>query len=197
MPYVDLAFRIKGTHVPVDHGYSLYSAVNHVVDIHTAQAIGLHPIRGVYSGDGNLRITSSSRLIFRIPNEEIRIYLKLAGKRLEVDGCALRVGIPEVRLLKPTSILRSRTVTIKGFMESEPFLEAVNRQLYSLGISSSDVLLGERRTFRVKDKQVVGFELFVSGLTDEESLTLQTKGLGGRRRMGCGIFIKAKKVPTK
>jgi hypothetical protein len=60
MPYVDLAFRLIGATLPIDHGYSLYSAINHLVDIHAAKDIGLHPIRGVYSGDGNLRLTGSS-----------------------------------------------------------------------------------------------------------------------------------------
>jgi CRISPR-associated protein Cas6 len=196
MPYVDLAFRMTGATIPVDHGYSLYSAVNHLIDIHDANGIGLHPIRGVYSGDGNLRLTTWSRLIFRVPDDQIRVYLKLAGKKLDVNGCALRIGIPEVRLLRSAPTLRARIVTIKGFQEEEPFLEAAKRQLHSLGISSSHAMAGERRTFRVKDKQVVGFEFIVSGLTADESLSLQVSGIGGRRRMGCGIFITSKVVST-
>jgi len=27
MPHVDLAFRVTGTTLPVDHGYALYSAI--------------------------------------------------------------------------------------------------------------------------------------------------------------------------
>jgi hypothetical protein len=29
----------------------------------------------------------------------------------------------------------------------------------------------------------------VEGLTAEESLTLQTHGLGGKHHMGCGVFV--------
>ena len=35
MPYVDLAFRMTGTKVPVDHGYALYSAISRLLpEIH-------------------------------------------------------------------------------------------------------------------------------------------------------------------
>jgi CRISPR-associated protein Cas6 len=189
MPYVDLAFRLTGTTVPVDHGYALYAALSRIVpEIHDVRAIGVQPIRGVYSGDGALHLTDFSRLILRLPDDQIRTYLKLAGKKLEVDGHSLRVGVPQVRALLPVASLRARLVTIKGFMDEGLFLAAAKRQLQSLGIAG-EVHLGERRTFRVKEKQVVGFEVAVTGLTAEESLVLQEKGLGGRRRMGCGIFV--------
>ena len=193
MPYFDLAFRLTGTTIPVDHGYALYAALSRIVpEIHNARAIGVQPIRGVYSGDGTLHLAVFSRLILRLPDDQIRPYLKLAGKKLEVDGHPLRIGVPEVRALRPAASLRARLATIKGFMEEGPFLEAAKRQLNSLGVAG-EVLLGERRTFRVKEKQVVGFEIAVTGLTAEESLTLQEKGLGGRRRMGCGVFVPVRR----
>jgi CRISPR-associated protein Cas6 len=189
MPYIDLAFRLIGTSIPVDHGYAVYAAISRIVpEIHDARTIGVQPIRGVYSGNGSLHLTDSSRLILRMPDEQIRTYLKLAGKKLEVDGQTLRVGVPEVRTLRPVANLRARLVTIKGFLEEASFLDAAKRQLQGLNING-EIHLGERRTFRVKDKQVVGFELAVTGLTAEESFTLQEHGLGGRRRMGCGVFV--------
>jgi len=35
----------------------------------------------------------------------------------------------------------------------------------------------------------VGYAVRVSGLSDEDSLKLQERGLGGKRRMGCGVFV--------
>jgi CRISPR-associated protein Cas6 len=189
MPHIDLAFRLNGTTVPVDHGYALYAALSRIVpELHNAKELGVQPIRGMYGGDGTLHIADFSRLILRLPDGQIRLYLPLAGKKLEVDGHSLRVGIPEVRLLRPVTSLRARLVTIKGFMETETFLDAVKRQLQDLQVTS-EAHIGERKTFRVKDKQVVGFSLGITNLTAEESLTLQEKGLGGRRRMGCGVFV--------
>lgn len=189
MPYVDLAFRLNGSVVPVDHGYALYSALSRIVpEIHEAKAIGVHPIRGMYNGSGKLQLSDSSRLVLRLLDDKIRSYLKLAGKRLEVDEHPLIVGVPEVRILLPVARLRAHLVTVKGFLDEGEFLEAVKRQLQSFDISC-ETLLGQRRTFRVKEKQVVGFEMAIAGLTAEESIRLQEHGLGGRRKMGCGVFM--------
>ena len=189
MPYVDLAFRLNGSTIPVDHGYALYAALSRIIpDIHHAEAIGVQPIRGIYTGNGVLHLSDSSRLVLRLPDESIRSYLKLAGKRLEVANHHVSVGVPEVRMLLPVARLRARLVTIKGFLEEKDFLEAVKRQLQNLDIAC-EALLGQRRTLQIKQKQVVGFEVFIVQLTAEESLILQENGLGGRRRMGCGIFV--------
>ena len=192
MPYVDLAFRLNGSTVPVDHGYALYAAWSRILpEIHEAKDVGVHPIRGLYNGNGELQLSDFSRLVLRLPDEEIRSYLKLAGKRLEMDEHLLSVGVPEVRLLLPVASLRARLVTIKGFLNEEAFLEAAKRQLQNLNIGC-EAVLGQRGTFRVKDKQVVGFEVVVAGLTPEDSVKLQEHGLGGRRKMGCGVFVPSK-----
>ncbi len=43
--------------------------------------------------------------------------------------------------------------------------------------------------FRIKDKHVVAHTLLVSELTAEETIRLQEEGLGGRRKLGCGVFV--------
>jgi len=189
MPHVDLAFRLMGTTVPVDHGYALYSAINRLVpDLHDAKDIGVHPIRGRYGGDGKLLLLPSSRLILRLSVDSIRPYLQLAGKTLDVDGHRLLVSVPETRALRPAATLYARLVTIKGFMEPDGFLEAAERRLHEMG-ATAELRLGERRTLRVKDKQVVGFEVAAIGLDAEDSVRLQETGIGGRRHMGCGTFV--------
>jgi CRISPR-associated protein Cas6 len=189
MPSVDLVFQLRGDTIPVDHGYALYAALSRLApELHGAQAVGVQPIRGMYGGNGLLHMAAFSRLSLRLPVDQIPPYLRLAGKTLDVEGHPLQVGVPSTRALRPAASLRARLVTIKGFIEGGPFLEAVGRQLQSLGVAG-EVLPGERRTFRVKDKQVVGFDMEITGLSAEESLLLQERGLGGRRRMGCGIFV--------
>lgn len=189
MSTIDLAFRLMGTKIPVDHGYALFAAVNRLVpELHDAKDIGVHPIRGRFDGNGCLLLSPASRLMVRTPDDRIREFLKLAGKTLEVDGHRFRVGVPEVRALRPVAALYARLVTIKGFMEPEQFLDAARRQMETMG-TTAKLELGERRTFRVKDKQVVGFEMLATELGAEDSIKLQEVGIGGRRRMGCGLFV--------
>ena len=79
----------------------------------------------------------------------------------------------------------------------------IGRQLAALGIPGRLEVphfhLGPRQgearrhVVRIKDSAVICFPLVVRGLNPEDSLKLQEAGLGGRRRMGCGIFISADK----
>ena len=197
---VDLAFSVLCAHpLPADHGYLLYSAVSRLLpEAHQADSYGIHPIRGRQLGGRTLQLTERSRLVIRTDAEQIARFLPLAGKSLRLLDRTLRIGVPQVRSLVPAAALRSRLVTIKlpdaaaqrGDAAAEAFLAAARRKLAELGISAeAEVSLGKRRTLRIKDKEVVGYEVLVEGLTAEESLTLEEHGLGGRRHMGCGIFV--------
>ena len=201
MRTVDFAFPIVGTTVAVDHGYHTQSTISRRLgrDLHERNALGIHPIRGRPIGKNLLQVDDSSRLCIRTPLEFIPRLLILSGQSLDIGGHTIRLGVPQVLALEPASSLYSRLVTIKGFEQPEPFLEAVQRQLDSLGVAGRPAIplrtaephQGEptRRVLRIKDKTVVGFALIVSELTADESLTIQEKGIGGRRHMGCGVFV--------
>ena len=45
-----------------------------------------------------------------------------------------------------------------------------------------------RRIVTIHGKSVVGFSVAVHELNDDNSIKLQSFGIGGRRAMGCGIF---------
>jgi len=209
---VDAQFQIGGGPILVDHGYSLYSAISRLLpEIHGDDRIGIHPIYGNLIGDRKLAITRSSRLVLRLPADRIRDVLPLAGKTLDLGNAKIIVGVPNARALIPAVCLYSRLVVIKGFMEPEPFLDAVRRQLAELDVRGEPFLIptGDavevnkargggtqspwiRRTLRIRDKEVVGFAVRVEQLTAEESVCLQEHGIGGRRRFGCGIFVPVK-----
>jgi len=203
MTFIDLKFSVQGMRFPLDHGYALYGALCRILpDLHKCGHIGIHPIRGRAAGAGDLCVTDQSRLCIRVPVDEIGVLLPLAGKSLVLDGRRLMVGVPQVYALRPSANLAARMVTIKGFMEPADFIEAARRQLVDLGISQeAEVIIPSvqegrpnvgqplRRVLRIKDKTVVGFGLRVLHLAAEECLTLQERGLGGRRHMGCGIFV--------
>ena len=196
---IDLIFSIVSQHaIPADHGYLLYAAVSKLLpEAHQADGFGIHPIGGRQLGGRTLQLTEHSRLAIRTEVEQIACFLPLAGKSLRLLDRSLRIGVPQVHSLVPATALRSRLVTIKlAEAMSQPeehareaFLAALNRKLQELGISpESQLALGKRRTIRIKDKEVVGYEVLVERLSAQESLILQEHGLGGRRHMGCGLF---------
>lgn len=213
MNAVDLIFPAHGSAVPRDHGYALYGAVSRIVPaVHQSKDIGIFPIRGTPAGDGTLLLTDYSAVRFRVPADRLPELLPLAGKALELDGHRLRLGVPHVAALVPASVLSSSLVLIKladkgdpaigGIVTPDAFLAAARRKLTEMNIQAEPGLQKiragpradqpRRRIIRVKDQTQVGFALIVQGLTAEESIRLQEEGLGGRRLMGCGLFLPAK-----
>ena len=211
MRKIDLRFRVFGSTIPADHGYALYSALSKILpELHEANEIGIHPINGTLGGKRDLVLTERSHLTIRVPCEEVHRLLPIAGKRIELNGSAIRFGVPNSIALKPSPRLYSRLVVIKGYTEPERFLAAANNALSALGIKGTPSLVEQRayvernegtrrgthseylkRTINIKGKEIVGFALLVEGLSAVDSILLQEEGLGGRRKLGCGIFLPA------
>lgn len=193
-PYLDLFFPVRGTLIPVDHGYSLYAALALQLEspgdpwLHASGQLGVHLIRGRYQGRGHLALTSRSSLGLRLPSAFIHRFLPLAGKRLILGDSTISLGIPQPHALQPAANLYAHLVTTRNGEDETRFDEEIARQLAAQGIQSK-AQRGPRRVFRIKEKKVIGHTLLVSGLTAEESIRLQETGVGGRRKLGCGVFV--------
>ena len=196
LPHVELSFGISGETLPADHGYGLYSAIAHLQpDLHQQEGLSLQTITGIPDKQGKIYLTDKSRLRIRLPGDKVPLVYSLAGKQLIIGKHPIELHIPQIFMLQPSRKLRSRIVTIKKFQEPQPFLDAAKRQLDDLGIQGTVSIptnvQGEpdRKAIKIKQYTVVGFGLEVTNLTKEDSLKLQMVGLGGKRRMGCGVFI--------
>lgn len=186
---VEMCFPVKGATIPVDHGFFLYSAISRVCSLlHESENVGMALVRGKYSGKGLLELNKLSRLKLRIPADTIQSYLNLTGQSFSVDGHKITLGTPSIIQLKPRSALYAHIVTTRNGNDEERFKSALRDQLDALGVQAP-FIVGRRKTFKLHGKQIVGFSLLVTELTAEESIILQEAGLGGRRKMGCGIFI--------
>jgi CRISPR-associated protein Cas6 len=196
---VELAFPLIGSEIPADHGYSLYSAVSGVIaDAHCADWIGIHTIRGRKARPGVIRIGEGEALRLRLPLEKMPVVYKLSGERLRLGNSSIRCGLPTIRLLTPSANLRSRLVVIKTAhepknVEPENFLKSLHRKLLDLNISANAHIertnnSHARRVVRIKDNIIVGYGVVISELKESDSLIIQAVGIGGRRRMGCGLF---------
>jgi CRISPR-associated protein Cas6 len=195
VPCITVSFPVQGQRLPADHGYLLYAAITRCVpSLHSVAWLGIELISGVPWTPGIIALpVHGASLGLRLPADKFAQVLPLAGARLELDGYALRLGIPLAHPLMPASSVYARIVTIKKFTESEPFLAAVERQLAQLGITADvelprDGRTRSRRIITIHGRKVVGFSLAAHGLSDADSIKLQSVGIGGRRAMGCGIF---------
>ena len=211
-PAVDVSLPVRGTTIPFDHGFALYSAISRIVPaLHDHRSAGIHRIRGRPVGERRLELTTTSRLVLRLPIAEIALAIELAGRTLDLTGARITLGVPTLFPLRPSASLISSLVTIRGFQEPLPFLEAVQRQLSADGIegwpglilrTSTGAFEGRstaapgsviRRTICIHEKNIVGFPVRIDGLTAEESFLVQERGVGGRRRFGCGVFVPARR----
>ena len=211
---VDLMFSLHGEAIPTNHAYQLYSAVSRSVPVlHKAKRLGLFPIRGLADDAGRLTLTRRSVLRLRLPQEMVGEAIRLSGKRLNIDGATIQVGVPRVIGLEPAPTLYSPLVYIKladaeeRGVTAEKFADSVSKQLEALEVNGetsipissngSNVAEPRRRILQVKGYTLVGYAVRVTGLNADESLRLQVEGVGGKRRMGCGLFLPIRNRGSK
>ncbi len=195
MPVVDLLFPAQAEAVPLDHGYLLFSALAaRLPTLHERQDIGIFPLRGRAPLGDTLRLGRGS-LRIRCPVESIALFLGLAGGHLELAGRRVTLGAPTVRALEPLPRLSARVVTFKHSLDEETFHATAQRAFLELTGDSCSARVGRRRIVTVAGNKVVGFALELADLKPEASLLLQEKGLGGRRHMGCGLFLPPRARP--
>jgi CRISPR-associated protein Cas6 len=206
---IDLSFNIVGREIPTKHEYELYSALSGMLgpEFHDSQDLGIFSIRGVAGSGGVMLLTERSKLKLRVPAEQIAsIASKLCCKQLCLKGNILRIGALMVRPLLPSPTLRASMVTIRPMSPRRThivptpdyLLQSLRHACEKLNVKCGIHLVERdgqvvRRTIRVKDCPIIGFPVIVDGLSDEDSITLQEHGLGGRRKLGCGLFLPGKK----
>lgn len=197
-PFVDWVACVLGNELSADHCYRLAAACFRIVpEVRAHPEIGILSIPGIPDKKGKIDLTSKSQIRIRVPISKIPIVYPLAGKKLNVGGYQIKIAIPSINLLQPSPILKARIVTIKSkeCMHLNGFLAAAKRQLEAKGIAGKvSVPLnrdGEpsRKTIRIKGKTIIGYTTEVSELSGEDSIKLQSLGIGGRRHLGAGIFL--------
>jgi CRISPR-associated protein Cas6 len=193
-PYIELIFPVMGQNLPIDHGYQLYSALKYrLMQLKDWDDISVKTISGKL--DRNIRHEINlTQLMIRLPAEKVPFVYSFSGKSLTIGKHKIRLGIPAMNFIQPKSKLRSHIVVIRGYEEPEAFLEAAQRQLDELKIQGDINLIAakngipKRKTIRVK-QTLVGFSVEISNLNEADSIVLREQGLGGKQKMGCGVFV--------
>lgn len=185
---IEVAFPLSGDSVPFEHGYALFSALSEVLpELHGAKWLGVHPIHGFRREDGRIRIDAGSQIRLRLPPERIRDVLPLARKTLKILDHPIQLGDARIHTLRPSPRLRCYRATIRGAMDEASFFQSMTAQMQALGIQAS-VSFRKVKALEIKGKKITCFRVFAEHLSREHSLLLQVAGIGGRRRMGCGLF---------
>ena len=209
---VELQFNVIGNRLKIDHGYKLYAALktkiiekdptllvnrNFPANVNISQLFGKEYQDVIF-------ITNKSTIKIRGPQDYLCAIKKLLNEQIILVG-GTKIFLYEATLfsLQPTNSLISNIVVIKYPYRKdidcqERFLMSCRKQLLALNIEQEPVLI-EQKWNSTKQKIMtvekdtcktfyVGYGVAIHDLTEEESISLKIKGIGGKRHMGCGWF---------
>jgi CRISPR-associated protein Cas6 len=78
-----------------------------------------------------------------------------------------------------------------GASDEAAFMRDVDAELHALGIQCH-CICGRARPLRHGGAPIAAFSLMLHGLGAEQSLRVQTAGIGRHRQLGCGVFVPHK-----
>ncbi len=194
-PFTDLQFDLEGHSIPADHGQLLYDALlTCLPELCTLAELAVHPIAGAPSGvDDTLILNRRTKLFLRIPSTHVERIMQLCGCHIETRTGPLKIGSAKLRPLLPFAELHSPLVVLNGD-EELGFMEEARQQLALLSMQRVGLICNKRRTISATNGDASGFGLMIHGLSPEQSLLLQERGLGTMRKQGCGVFIPHKSI---
>jgi CRISPR-associated protein Cas6 len=200
----DAVFSIHAKVLPIDHAYLLSQALlEHLPWLKEADA-GVFDI-GVADGNGweqdyesGLYYPSKrSKLNIRIPKERLTDVNKIVGKTLQLGEYQIKViKALESKLMSDMQIVFAKRVACDENASEEEFLQASFTQLKALGIQRKKMMAGLKRRISTTDGIIHARSLMVANLRKVESVTLQEKGIGGFRLLGCGLFLPQKGIES-
>lgn len=193
MVYVELRFPLIGAALPCDHGQAMFRAISRLIpEASSAGWLLVKDVRSARRPGGALQGILQAHLRMRLPQSRVPLMLKLASRRLQVGSHPVRLGTPEILLLKSCSSLYAKCVVINGCTKPGVFLDALVWRLDEMGVAC-EVEMGRCRRFRAGWRVITGFALTLHDLSEEGSIALQEQGLGSHRHWGCGFFVPTMK----
>jgi CRISPR-associated protein Cas6 len=199
---VDVAFRIQGDRLPVDHAWALSKAVTKILPwINHDIRNGIHQVQIPESGSGWQRpptgswmhLSKRTNFMLRVPMDRVEDSRALCGEILSISDCNFTVGKVHIRHLAPLTTLYAHHVIMPLEIDNEDtLLEWTTSLLRKNKIETTQMICGRQRQISTPHNILQTRSLMITELKLEESLMLQTKGLGPYRELGCGLFIPHK-----
>ena len=202
---VDVSFAIKCKCLPLEHMHALSESLHDALPwLEEEKLAGIHPIYGAESGNGWVRPEDPNELLYfsrrqkmtlRLPKERLTEADTLIGQTLSVAGYDLEIGKNSVKKLSdlPTNFCRS--VMTEQSMGEDDFLNWAYAELKSLNITVRKMMAGKERVVTLPHgEDLVTRSLMLAELEQAESVRLQQHGIGGGRKLGCGLFLPQKDI---
>jgi CRISPR-associated protein Cas6 len=202
---VDVAFRLSGGQLPVDHAYALYAEIADALPwfadesaarlhlVHTAES-GSGWMRPEANPDSTLHLSRRTKLKLRVPNRRATDTMALSGKRLNIDGYSLVPGAGKVVPLVPASTLLARHVVCDENEDESSLVPRLAQTLRESGLDGASLICGRAHRIVTPESVIHTRSLVVTGLARDGALHLLRNGIGPAGKLGCGIFIPYKRI---
>ncbi len=188
---VDLVFPLHGRTLPRDHRWALAQALTEALPgLADDPLAAVHPVRLVPGTGEPALLSARARLVLRVARGAADAAQALAGRTLDVAGCAVHLGTPQQRELLPHTTLYAHFVDA-GAADEVGFLAAMGDELARLEVRCQRVC-GRAQRLRGPDHTLQGYSLMLHGLREAAALRVLEHGLGAHRLMGCGVFVPHK-----
>lgn len=201
---VDVNFKIKCTHLPLDHAYDLSTAIMQELPwANNDERVGIHLIHGAESGNGWIRPSGPNDLIYpsrrtlfsiRTPQERRGEVEQLAGKTIKIGDIPVELSKPSIRGLSKITTIFARYVLAQQIENEDLFLQEMADLLAQKQIIPRKMMSGRATTMRFPEGEKIARSLMIDGIEVAESVRLQQQGLGAGRKIGCGIFLPHKGI---
>lgn len=164
--------------------YSLFAAISELVPaLHQQNNVRIFTFGGTTYPPGRFRL--------RCPGYMVEQFSELEDQVVSLEHRLVKVLAPTVVPIQPSKRLSSKIVVIHPLVGDEQtrseFEEQLDRALFKLKVQAKPSV-GPQKFTMIKGNRVDGFEVVLNNLSDEDSITVQSVGVGGRGHMGCGIF---------
>ena len=189
---VDVIYPLRGQALPRDHRRALAHALERLLPwLAEPGQSGVHRVN-VVAGEGDTALLSQrARLSLRVRRERVPDLVPLQGAMLDVAGFRVNLGTAmAVRELLPHTTLYAHLVTTADDDELA-FMGSIEQELDALGVPCRPIC-GLRQVIDDNGVRVTGYSLMLDGLSRAGAVRVLEAGLGGHRRLGCGMFVAHK-----
>lgn len=202
---VDIGFKLDCRSLPVDHAYDLASALFGALPwLRDEPGTGIHRIHTGATAHGwqqpgaqvddILHLSKRTRLFLRIPKTRISEAETLSGRTLDVAQAKLGIGSAKVRNLSPLTTLFARYTVVPDGADEAELLRFIVDNAARMGVTITKIMCGLPYTTATPAAPIHTRSVLLADLDPQDSVTLQQRGIGPERLLGCGLFVPYKAI---
>lgn len=202
---VDVAFRLPGGTLPIDHAYALSSAISDALPWFAEEAAArLHQVHTAESGSGwtrpeassgdQLHLSRRTKLTLRVPERRAGDALVLSGREMDIDGYPLKPGEGKIVTLMPATTLLARHVICDEDEDESQLVPRLKESLAECGVNGASLIFGRKHRIATPESVLHTRSVVVTNLDPVGAMSLLRRGIGPGGKLGCGIFIPYKRI---